>query len=49
VLQADHEQFTELAPEDLPGVTVLVDGRGTLDPEKWRAAGVVLRRIGRGW
>ena len=49
VLQADHEQFTELAPEDLPGVTVLVDGRGTLDPEKWRAAGVVFRRIGRGW
>jgi nucleotide sugar dehydrogenase len=49
VLQADHHRFTELAPEDLPGVRALVDGRGVLDPERWHAAGVVFRRIGRGW
>jgi nucleotide sugar dehydrogenase len=48
VLQADHRQFTVLAPPDLPGLRVLVDGRGTLDPEVWRAAGVSFRRIGRG-
>ena len=48
VLQADHRQFTELAPRDLPGLRVLVDGRGTLDPETWRAGGVSFRRIGRG-
>jgi nucleotide sugar dehydrogenase len=48
VLQADHSEFNELGPPDLPGLRVLVDGRNTLDPEKWRAAGVVFRRIGRG-
>jgi UDP-N-acetyl-D-mannosaminuronic acid dehydrogenase len=48
VLQADHRQFTELAPRELPGIRVLVDGRGTLDPQTWRDAGVVFRRIGRG-
>ena len=46
VLQADHREFTELGPPDLPGLRVLVDGRGTLDGEKWRATGVAFRRIG---
>jgi nucleotide sugar dehydrogenase len=48
VLQADHPQFGELAPRDLPGLKVLVDGRGALDPDAWRAAGVSFRGIGRG-
>jgi nucleotide sugar dehydrogenase len=48
VLQADHREFVELAPRDLPGLRVLVDGRGTLDPESWRAGDVTFRRIGRG-
>jgi UDP-N-acetyl-D-glucosamine dehydrogenase len=48
VLQADHPQFTELTAAELPGIQVLVDGRGILNPEKWRAAGVTFRRIGRG-
>jgi UDP-N-acetyl-D-glucosamine dehydrogenase len=47
VLQADHPEFARLAPGELPGVRVILDGRGILDPAPWRAAGVVVRRIGR--
>jgi UDP-N-acetyl-D-mannosaminuronic acid dehydrogenase len=47
ILQADHPAFARLAPNDLPGARVIVDGRGILDPTPWRAAGVVVRRIGR--
>ncbi len=48
VVQSDHRQFTELSQRDLPGLKVLIDGRGALDPERWRADGVSFRRIGRG-
>jgi nucleotide sugar dehydrogenase len=48
VLQSDHREFNELSPRDLPGLRVLVDGRGTLDPETWRGGGVTFRRVGRG-
>jgi UDP-N-acetyl-D-glucosamine dehydrogenase len=44
VLQADHAQYSELTPADLPGVRVVVDGRGTLDAAGW--PGVAVRRIG---
>ncbi|MBV6698447.1 nucleotide sugar dehydrogenase [Kitasatospora aureofaciens] len=43
VLQADHPEYRELAPEDLPGVRVLLDGRRCTDPARWTAPGV--RRI----
>ncbi|MEV5731933.1 nucleotide sugar dehydrogenase [Streptomyces sp. NPDC052292] len=36
VLQADHAEYRELAPADLPDVKVLVDGRRTTDPEAWK-------------
>ncbi len=36
VVQADHAEYRELTPADLPGVTVLVDGRRTTDPEAWK-------------
>jgi UDP-N-acetyl-D-glucosamine dehydrogenase len=48
VLQADHPQFNLLTPHQLPGLKVLIDGRGTLNPETWQAAGVAFHRIGRG-
>lgn len=48
ILQADHPQYAELTPVDLPGAKVVVDGRGVLTPERWSAAGITLRRIGRG-
>jgi nucleotide sugar dehydrogenase len=47
ILQADHPEFARLAPGDLPGARVIVDGRGILDPAPWRADGVAVRRIGR--
>ena len=47
VLQADHPEFRDIDPADLPGVRVVVDGRDVLDPGAFAAAGVTLRRIGR--
>ncbi|WP_031070022.1 nucleotide sugar dehydrogenase [Streptomyces sp. NRRL WC-3742] len=43
VLQADHPEYRDLAPGDLPGVRVLLDGRRCTDPARWEGAGV--RRI----
>jgi nucleotide sugar dehydrogenase len=34
VVQADHAEYRTLTNEDLPGVTVIVDGRRTTDPER---------------
>jgi nucleotide sugar dehydrogenase len=48
VVQSDHREFNELSQRDFPGLKVLIDGRGTLDPKRWRAAGVSFRRIGSG-
>lgn len=47
ILQADHAEYRELKPADLPGIRALVDGRDAIAPEPFRAAGVALRRIGR--
>ncbi|UTI64563.1 nucleotide sugar dehydrogenase [Paraconexibacter antarcticus] len=47
VLQADHAEYAALGPDDLPGLRVLVDGRGTVDRAPFVAAGVAVRRIGR--
>jgi nucleotide sugar dehydrogenase len=46
VLQADHREYRAFGPADLPGVTVILDGRGILDSERW--PGVRLLAIGRG-
>jgi nucleotide sugar dehydrogenase len=45
VLQADHAEYRDLRPADLPGVRVLVDGRCFTDPASW--AGVTHRVVGR--
>lgn len=45
VLQADHAEYAQLSPADLPGVQVFVDGRDRTDPAKW--AGVRRIVIGR--
>jgi UDP-N-acetyl-D-mannosaminuronic acid dehydrogenase len=47
IVQADHAAYRALSPKDLPGVDAVVDGRGVLDVESWRAEGVAVRRIGR--
>ena len=46
VLQADHEEYLGYSPADLPAVTVLLDGRGVLDPDQW--PGVTVVRLGAG-
>ena len=35
IVQADHKEYVELAPADLPGVKVLFDGRRTTKAENW--------------
>lgn len=44
VLQAEHEEYLTLGPDDLPGVATILDGRGVLDPARW--PGVTVLRIG---
>lgn len=46
IVQADHAEYATLAPGDVPGAGVIVDGRGILDAETWVAAGFAVRRIG---
>ena len=46
ILQADHPEYLDLNPADLPGIAVIVDGRGVLDPARWE--GVAYRSIGDG-
>ncbi len=47
IVQADHAQYAQLTPPDVPGARVVVDGRGVLDGAPFVAAGVTVRRIGR--
>jgi UDP-N-acetyl-D-mannosaminuronate dehydrogenase len=35
VIQTDHAEYKQLTPGDLPGVTVLLDGRRITDPSAW--------------
>nr|NLI49054.1 nucleotide sugar dehydrogenase [Propionibacterium sp.] len=35
IVQADHPEYAAVAPADLPGVQVLVDGRRITAPERW--------------
>ena len=35
ILQTDHADYRELAPAQLPGVKLLVDGRAATDAERW--------------
>ena len=44
VLQADHAEYRDLRPDDLPGIRVLMDGRNFTDPAAW--AGVTHRVVG---
>ena len=35
IVQADHAEYASLTPARFPGIRVIVDGRGTLDPANW--------------
>jgi nucleotide sugar dehydrogenase len=45
VVQTDDPGYAELSPADLPGARVVLDGRGVLDPSRWR--GTTLLVLGR--
>ncbi|WP_276780287.1 nucleotide sugar dehydrogenase [Actinomyces gerencseriae] len=38
IVQADHPEYHELAPADLPGLRLLLDGRRATDAAKWTGA-----------
>lgn len=46
IIQADHREYASLAPQDVPGVRLLVDGRRVTAAELW--AGVPRLVIGQG-
>ncbi|RAG85767.1 nucleotide sugar dehydrogenase [Streptacidiphilus pinicola] len=46
IVQADHPEYTRIGPDDLPGVTALLDGRSVTDPVLW--SGVPRLAIGAG-
>jgi nucleotide sugar dehydrogenase len=48
IIQADHASYSNLGPEDTPGVKAVYDGRGVLDRERWQSAGVTTLVIGQG-
>jgi UDP-N-acetyl-D-glucosamine dehydrogenase len=45
IVQADHHSYETLSASDLPGVRVVVDGRGVIDASRFD--GIPVRRIGR--
>lgn len=45
IVQADHAQYRDLAPNDLPGAKTILDGRGVTDESKW--TGVRYHVVGR--
>jgi nucleotide sugar dehydrogenase len=45
VVQADHAEYAQLGPDDLPGVATFVDGRRVSSPDAW--PGVTYRVIGK--
>ncbi len=48
IVQADHSEYRALTADDLPGVSVVFDGRGVLDREAWGDSEPLLITIGRG-
>jgi nucleotide sugar dehydrogenase len=38
VVQANHAEYKELGPDDLPGIKVFIDGRRVSSPEQWQGA-----------
>lgn len=45
IVQADHAQYRDLGPHDLPGAKTILDGRGVTDESKW--TGVRYHVVGR--
>ncbi|MGH3649660.1 MAG: nucleotide sugar dehydrogenase [Acidimicrobiia bacterium] len=48
IVQADHPEYSELGPDDIPGARVVFDGRGVLDTNRWADSTVPVLVIGQG-
>jgi nucleotide sugar dehydrogenase len=48
IVQADHREYAHLTPSDVPGASVVYDGRGILDPRLWDDGPAQLTVIGQG-
>jgi len=48
IVQADHPAYADLAPDDVPGARVVLDGRGIVRPAPLQAAGIDVVRLGDG-
>ncbi len=46
IVQTDHAEYRTLAPNDMPGVRAVIDGRAILDRAAFAAAGVTVRGLG---
>jgi len=47
IVQADHAEYAQLSAADLPGVRVVLDGRGILNADSLAATGITVEQIGR--
>ena len=47
LLQADHPEYRDLTPTDIPGIKALADGRNITDPTRWRGVARVVVGGGR--
>ncbi len=48
IVQADHREYADLGPSDLPGARLVYDGRGVLDIRRFHGSDVRLMVIGQG-
>lgn len=48
ILQAEHAMYSDMSPDDIPGIRAIVDGRGLLDADRWRSGGVSFQLLGDG-
>lgn len=48
IIQADHAEYRQLTAADIPGASVVYDGRGVIDRAQFSGDGVSLRVIGKG-
>lgn len=46
IVQADHPEYRELGPADLPGVQALLDGRNATDPARWEGVRRIVIGVG---
>jgi len=46
IVQADHQLYRAIGPDDLPGVQVVLDGRRVLDPVRWRSTARIVLGAG---